>query len=354
MAAQLSGTYTFGNTPSDQLIQDAFERIGDVPDVITGLKVKSAQRTINLLLSEWINKGLNLWTVTLSILALTPNQYAYPLPSNTSKVLDATLRTSQRQLGGTPFSSAGGVAANAFDGNPATACTQNAANGYISYDYGANASVMLTMIGIQSNVTITYTLDFEYSFDNINWLGLYATAVQVYTIGIITWFNIPIPVGARAFRVREVGGATLNVQEIYFNNTLQDITISPISRSEYIALPIKNQTGTPNSFWFDRQISPILYIWPAPLPQYNAIFYSRVRMLEDIGQLTNLTEIPQRFYEALCAGAALRLAMKYAPDRVEILRSLYNEAFDLAAREDSEQVPVRVFGDYSTGWTKTS
>src|SRR3990167_3348334 len=137
MAAVLSGTYTFGDTNVDQILSDAFERCGVLPDLITAQSILSATRALNFLLSEWINKGLNQWTITQSILALNTGQNAYTLPVPTSDILEATIRTSTRQLGGTPFSSAGGIAANAFDGDSNTACTQNAPNGFISYDYGA-------------------------------------------------------------------------------------------------------------------------------------------------------------------------------------------------------------------------
>jgi hypothetical protein len=322
-----------------------------LPDLITAQQIQSAQRSINLLLSEWINRGLNLWTVTQSMLNLIPNQNAYQLPIPTSDILDATIRTSRRQLGGTPFSSAGGVAANAFDGNSATACTQVAPNGYISYDFGAGIQYAIAMVGVQSNVTVTYTLAFEYSNDNVNWFSVLNPPAQQFDIGVNIWFVVPVPTFGRYFRVREFGGATLNVQELFFNTTLNDIPITRISRSEYIALPNKNQTGRPTSFWVDRQLNPVVYIWPTPTAAYNNLFYTRVRMLEDVGALVNLAEIPQRFYEALSAGLAVKLAIKYKPERLEMLKQEYMESFNLAAREDAEKTPLRIFGDYMGGWT---
>lgn len=348
-----SGTYTFGSLQSDQIIIDAFERIGTLPDLITSEDIQTAQRSLNLLMSEWINKGLNLWTVKQSILNLIANQNAYTLPANTSDVLEATIRTSQRRLGGTAFSSAGGVAQNAFDGNSATACTQVAPNGYISYDYGANQFVGVQMVGIQSNATLSYTLVFEYSQDNITWTQSASEPVQTYTVGINAWFAIPVPTLARYFRVRETGGATLNIQELYFNTGIQDTTISRISRPEYIYYPLKNQTGRPSSFWIDRQIDPVMYIWPTPTAQYNALFYTRTVMMEDVGAMINQAAIPQRFFEPLIAGLAYRLAQKRKPDMVEMLKNLYEDVFNHAAREDSDRVPLRIYGEFSQGWTRT-
>jgi hypothetical protein len=345
-----SGTYTFGSTATAEFITDAYERCGIFPDLLTAQQINSAQRSLNLLLSEWINKGLNLWTVKQGMLALEANKAAYDLPSTTSDVREATIRTSERPLGGTAYSSAGGTAANAFDGDTDTACTQTAPNGYISYDYGDGNDYLIAMVGVQSNATLTYTLVFEYSADDAAWDNAYSAAAQSYPIGETVWAVIPVPTGARYFRVRETGGATLNVQELYFNTTLNDLPITRLSRAEYISIPNKNQTGRPSSFYVDRQISPILYIWPVPTAQYNNLFYTRVETIQDIGQLTNMADIPQRFYEALCAGLASKLALKYTPERADLLTALYDKAFDLAAREDTEKVPLRIYGDFSSGW----
>lgn len=355
--AVTSGTYNFGSGLNfDQIISDSFERIGVLPDLITGQGVQTATRAANFLLSEWINKGLNQWTVTQSILALTPGQAGYQLPIPTSDILEATIRTATRQLGGVPFSSAGGNAANAFDGNPATACTQIAPNGFISYDYGAGNQVSILMVGIQSNVTVNYTLALEWSQDNINWFSALTTptlTVQQYVIGQIYYFNLGIPVPARYFRVRETGGSTLNVQELYFDNNIYDIPITRISSFEYVDLPQKAQQGRPTSYWVDRQINPVIYLWPVPTALFPAMYYTRVRMLQDVGALINSGELPQRFFEALTAGIAWRIAMKFIADRPEqiaTLKQYYDDAFSAAAREDAEKTPMRIFGDYLSGW----
>jgi len=347
-----SGTFNFGSAINDQFIIDAYERCGILPDLITAEQIQSAQRSCNLLFSEWINRGLNLWTITQENLNLNANQNAYTLPFPTSDILEATIRSSQRNLGGTAFSSAGGVAQNAFDNNANTACTQVAPNGYISYNYGANVQYAIQMVGIQSNATLVYTLVAEYSPDNINWTTSVAIPAQTFTQGMNLWFVVPVPTNAQYFRVRETGGATLNVQELYFNTVLLDIPITRISRSEYIFLPQKNQTGRPTSFWVDRTINPVIYLWPTPTAQYNNMFYTRVQLIQDIGSLTNNPYIPQRFYEAFAAGIASKLALKYMPDRFDVLKQEAELAFNIAAVEDTERVPMRIYGDYTQGWSR--
>lgn len=350
-----SETYFFGSSQSEQLIIDAFERIGILPDLITAQQIQSAQRSINLLLSEWMSRGLNLWTIKQEMLGLVAGQTTYTLPTATSDVLTACLRTSVRNLGGTPFSSSGGIAANAFDGNPLTACTQTAPNGYISYNYGV-PSTPIALVGIQSNVTTTYDLVFEYSPDNINWFPSYQPGPQVYTQSVNQWFTPTAPVVAQSYRVRETGGATLNVQELYFNSAVLDIPITELSFSEYDVLPQKNQLGRPSSFYINRQVNPTITLWPCPTNIYNNLYYRRKQMIQDVGSLQDMADIPQRFFEALSAGLAAKLAVKYAPrdgnmmNILSFLKASAQESFDYAAREDSENVPLRIYGQYYQGW----
>lgn len=122
-----------------------------------------------------------------------------------------------RPSGGTPATSALGTAANAFDGNLATTCTQTSADGNISYDFGVDTTKTIVRVGIVSFVTRTYNLVFEYSDANAtNWTTMVDPASQSYTAGVAVYFSLSTPITARAFRVRETGGAILDLAEVYF------------------------------------------------------------------------------------------------------------------------------------------
>lgn len=360
MVNVVSGTNTFDNVQGVEIITDAYERIGLVPDLITGQKIQTAIRTANLLLSDWINRGLNLYTVKQEMLGLNPGQNTYTLPNATSDILEATIRTSVRNLGGTAFSSAGGTAANAFDANTATACTQTVPDGYISYDFGVNVQIPVAMVGVQSNATLTWSLVFEYSVDNVTWTTAYTPSSQSYPVGQIIWAVIPQPNLARYFRVRVTGGGTLNVQELYFDTALQDTTISRISRSEWVSYPQKNQQGRPTTFYVDRQNSPTVVLWPTPTAQYNNMYYTRVRMINDFGAMVNQPDTPQRFFEPLTAGMAYKLSVKFMTElniplqKIQLLQADYADSFKAASEEDTERVPMRIFGDFQGGWTSIS
>lgn len=342
-----SGTYNFQSVEVELLIRDAFEQIGILPEFITPQKLESARRSINLLLLEWMNKTTNLWTIQSDFLSLNEFQIKYSLEKYVLDITELNLRTSNRELSGVPASSNNGDPANAFDGNNATACIQDAPDGNISYDYGVGNTQKITFIGVTSNADTEYSLAIEYSLNNADWENLKTIPKQLYKKGKLVWFDITAPVNAQAYRIRETGGATLNIQEIYFNNNVLDTVISGVSRDEYLQMPQKNITGRPSIFYFDRTITPSLYIWPAPTQYYNAIDYSYKKAMQDVGLYTNTLEIPARFYPALVAGLSFKLALKFNNQIAEMLNQEYQNIFNLATIEDSEDVIFSI----NQGWS---
>ena len=343
-----SGTYEFQSPQVEQIITDAYERVGIIRDLLTPQKGQAAQRSLNFILSCWPNRGLNLWTVKKEMMTLYPGQATYNLPLGTSDILEATVRTSTRNLDGEAFASSGD-ADNAFDGDPDTACTQGAPNGNIGYTWD-DTQFSIALVGIQSNATLTYTLVFEFSNDDATWTQVLAAAAQTYTESTIVWFEIPVPTAGSYFRVRETGGATLNIQELYFNTSMNDFIMTPWSRSEWMSQLNKSQQGKPTQYWVDRSLTPTVTLWDVPDSNYNCLFYTRIQMPEDIGSLTNSPEVPSRFLEALTSELAAKLAIKEGKlDRTELLYSLADREFKLASKEDTERVPIRFYGNYSYG-----
>jgi hypothetical protein len=348
-----SGTYTFSSPQNEEIVTEAYERVGILPDLLTAQKIQTANRSINLALQSWVNEGLNLWTVKQGMIALEANKNAYYLPNQGIDILDATIRTSTRNLGGTAASSAGGTADNAFDASSATSCTQTSADGNISYQW--SSAFQINMVGITSEATLTYALVGEYSNDGVSWTTVLTIPSQSYTADKLNWFVVPVPSSGTYFRIRETGGATLNIQELYFNSNLNDTTISPMSRSEYMQTPNKSQVGRPSSFYVDRQITPVIYIWPTPSSLYNNLFYTYTQAIQDIGSLTENPDIPARFLEALCADLAARLAVKekLPIDMINWLAGSAVNAYKTAGEEDRARVPLRIYGDYAQGWTQS-
>jgi len=84
-----SGTTDF-NLDTEELIQESFERIGK--QIRTGYDLKSARRSLNLLLSEWANRGVHIWKVKNHTQNLVANTTTYTAPSDANDVLEAVFR----------------------------------------------------------------------------------------------------------------------------------------------------------------------------------------------------------------------------------------------------------------------
>jgi hypothetical protein len=123
--------------------------------------------------------------------------------------------------------------------------------------------------------------------------------------------------------------------------TQTDISLSRISRDAYLSITNKNSTGKPTQFYVDRQINPIVKLWPTPdsVETYTLIFDRLVRM-DDADAATNTLDVPFRFYPCLAAGLAYYIALKRAPERVQILKAVYEEEFERAASEDRDRATL--------------
>ena len=101
-----------------------------------------------------------------------------------------------------------------------------------------------------------------------------------------------------------------------------DYTIDRISRDEYLAIPTKTTTGRITQFFVDRQITPVLKVWPVPDNSTDVIVYDCLTRIDDADTQTNTMDVPFRFYPCLSAGLAYYIALKRAPERVQMLKAV--------------------------------
>ena len=218
----------------DEIVEEAFERCG-LQDR-SGYQLKTARRSLNLLLAEWSNRGLNLWTIQKQTAALAANVIS---------------------LAGTSL-----------------------------YGTGANDASQIVEI---TEVVIRDSNNNEYN-------------------------------------------------------------CSPISRSTYLNYTVKTSGGRPTQYYFEKTINPTLYLYPAATEAFTVVYYAILRM-KDSGDYINNNEIPFSFLPCLTAGLSYYIAMKYAPDRVGMLKSVYEEEFRRAADTNREDVSSRfVPGNTSLEW----
>jgi hypothetical protein len=138
-----------------------------------------------------------------------------------------------------------------------------------------------------------------------------------------------------------------------------DINITRISGSTYLTIPNKNAQGRPIQIWINRQSGalypdgltpeikyPQVSVWPAPeQSDFYTLVYFRLRRIQDAGDTgTNTQDIPFRFLPAMVAGLAYHLSMKIpeAAERMQMLKAVYDEEFQLAADEDREKAAIRL------------
>ena len=207
----------------DDIAEEAFERCG--LQTRSGYDIKTARRSINLMLAEWANRGLNLWTIQLQ---------------------EKTIAQGTTDLSG----------ANLFGS-------------------GAEAA--------QQIVDIT--------------------------------------------------------DVVIRDSSSNDFSASSISRSTYLNYAVKTTSGRPSQYYFERTINPKLFLYPAADTTYTLKYYALVRM-KDSGDYTNNTEIPFRFLPCLTAGLAYYIAMKKAPDRIQLLKQIYEDEFQRAADQDGERTSL--------------
>ena len=210
----VSGTKAF-ELDVTEYIEEAFERCG--LEVRTGYDIRTAKRSLNLMLAEWANRGLNQWTIAQTQVTVVQGQTDYSLGSDTIDVLSAVVRTD-------------------------------------TVDYG----------------------------------------------------------------------------------------IQRVSRDEYLNIPTKSSQSRVSQFFVDRQINPTLKVWPAPNNRTDILIFDRLVRIDDADTPTNTMELPFRFYPCLAAGLAYYIAMKRAPDRVQLLKAVYEEEFERAATEDRDRASFNV------------
>ena len=216
-----SGTVAF-RPDVEQIITEAFEQCGIDAQTRTGDQAVSSRRSMNLLFSEWANRGINYWAVQNNTLTLVSGQTTpYALPVGTIDLIDAV--------------------------------------------------------------------------------------------------------------IRDTSGSTTT-----------DTVLNRTSIADYNQLPEKTSSGKPSQYMLDKQYIPNLYVWQIPDTSNYSIVYWSINQLEDITASNEEADVPYRWSDCICAGLASKLALKFAPDRFQVLEQVYEKSFDFAASTDNDGVTMRI------------
>jgi len=123
----------------------------------------------------------------------------------------------------------------------------------------------------------------------------------------------------------------------YRNSSSVDFPLTKINRSEYQGLSNKTDEGTPTQYFVQRFIDRVtitLYLTPGSTEAGNFINYYYVKRIQDVGIYTNATDVPYRFVPCMVSGLSYYLSQKFAPQRTQELKLLYEDELQRALQED--------------------
>ena len=121
-----------------------------------------------------------------------------------------------------------------------------------------------------------------------------------------------------------------------------DQIINRITIQDYNQLPNKDTAGKPSQYMIDRQYTPVVYFWSVPNTSTYSLVYWAMNQLEDVTLSNQDADVPYRWSDTICAGLASKLAMKYAPEKFQLLNEMYERSFNFAASSDNDGVSLRV------------
>jgi hypothetical protein len=298
-----SGTTVF-DLQIDDIIEEAYERCGLRTN--SGNDIRSARRSLNLLFSEWGNRGVHLWKVNLNQIIFTAGVATYSVPTQVNDVLEAYISSS-----------------GAINGTLNTALTNVA------------TSVVLTdATGFASSGTVQIGLEF------ITYTGKSTNTLTGATRGALGSLAVAHAAGVPVQNITGQG-----------TSSTQDVSLTKIDRSAYSALPNKLATGQPSQYYVNRQTQPTISVYLAPdASTYTTLKYYSIDRIEDAGAFTNNADVPFRFLPCMCSGLAYYLSQKRAPDRIQLLKQLYEDELLRALNEDGSRTSVYIspqtyFGD---------
>lgn len=156
--------------------------------------------------------------------------------------------------------------------------------------------------------------------------------------------SIPLVQGVATYSIPAETRMILSGFVRYSTNPQLDRYIWPIGRDEYANISTKTAQGFPSQYWFDRLRSPTITFYLVPDGSFSYdFFYYRARQIQDatVSNGQNL-ELPYRFFDAITADLAHRLARIYRPSLEAQRKADRDEAWTIASTDDTEWVPIYI------------
>ena len=294
-----SGTTGF-NLDFTEIAEEAWERAGR--EMRSGYDLRTARRSMNLMTIEWANRGLNMWTIEEGAFDLTPGLSTYPLPTDTVDLLEHVIRTGADQ-----------------------ASTQ--------------ADLTITRISVSTYATIPNKIQQARPIQVwIQRLSGETNPTALVLDGAITATATSITLNS-VVGLAAAGYINLDSETIYYGY-IDGNSLGGVFRGQNNTTAATHSTATAVVV---NQL-PCVTVWPVPdnTTPYQFVYW-RMRRVQDAGAGIQTGDMNFRFLPAVTAGLAYYIAMKDPTlvARLDMLKGVYNEQFDLAAGEDHEKAPIR-------------
>ena len=320
MATLPNPRYNFDQITIADLITRSYNDIGISGAAIQDQEITTALYFLNEIQSEWINRQIIQFNEERYFFPLQNNVAGYQVPAEIYDTYVSKLASVTRQVGGTPYSSAGGVPANCFKYDPTLSCLQTSANGIIGLEFPIPTDTSdplprIDFVGVQlgqkagdPNFSASYTLTISGSNDNFIWTPLYVdTREQKWDrAGEIKWYTLPSAMPFRYMQIQETGGNILNISGIFFNVLTNSKEIKMIGRSEFLKQSNQNSQGMPSQVSMEKQGKNIFMRF-FPVPDSIPLDYN-----ENSEEITNQ---PYNFFYAL--GAVLPFSFNYLKANID-------------------------------------
>jgi hypothetical protein len=296
---------TTGSTAFDldftELAEEAWERAGR--EMRTGYDLRTARRSMNLMTIEWQNRGINMWTIDQGAFNLTQGLSTYALPLDTIDLMEHVIRT----------------------------------GGNVS---STQADLTITRISVSTYATIPNKIQqarpIQVWVQRLSGEVAPANATLNGTINSTTTTIVLSSVSS----LPSSGFIRIDSEDIYYGYITGN-TLGGVFRAQNGTTATSHTTGAtvynPNL--------PCVTVWPVPDGSQTYTFaYWRMRRVQDAGSGVQTGDMNFRFLPACAAGLAYHIAMK-VPElmpRLEMLKSAYDEQFNLAAGEDREKAAIRL------------
>jgi len=291
---------TLFNMDFTEIAEEAWERAGR--EMRSGYDLKTARRSMNLMTIEWQSKGINMWTMEQGIINLTPGLATYALPTDTIDLLEHVIRTGSN-----------------------TSSTQ--------------ADLTITRISVSTYATIPNKLQQARPIQVwIQRLSGETNPTNAVLVGALTSTDTTITLST-VVGLAGSGFIRLGTEDIYYTYVSGN-TLGGVFSGQNNTTAASQADGTAV---FVPQL-PAVTVWPTPDNSTTYQFvYWRLRRVQDAGAGVETADMNFRFLPCLVAGLAYHIAIK-VPElmpRIQMLKQIYDETFEIAAGEDREKAAIR-------------